>query len=1792
MASLTQLLAHDDSDLLASSSSSSSASSDSDASAGSVGGDDDLEVTSDELAQAADDSLSLSLSLSPDTGEERASGKKNDGISGLASVAAELDAMDSDDGDDDGLGDALDALSLNDTGLSGLLMSESGGGDTSTVHRMAFAVLDDDDSDDWVAGSDHAAVAHLLADSDEDEDDGLASVDALLAKAEAAAKAEAEAEAAAKAKAEAAAEAKVKAEAEAAAKAKDEAEAAAKAKAEAEAAAKAKAEAEAAAKAKAEAEAVVKAKAEAEAAVKAKAEAEAAAKAKAEAEAAAKAEAEAAAKAEAEAEAAAKAKAEAEAAAKAEAEAEAAAKAKAEAETAAKAEAEAEAAAKAKAEAEAAAKAEAEAEAAAKAKAEAQVAAKAKAEAEAAAKAKAEAEAAAKAKAEAEAAAKAEAEAEAAAKAKAEAEAAAKAKADAEAAANVKAEAEAAVKAEAEAAAKAKAEAEAAVKAEAEAEAAVKAKADAEAAAMAEAEAEAAVKAKADAEAAVKAEAEAEAAVKAKADAEAAAMAEAEAEAAVKAKADAEAAAKAEAEAEAAAEAKAEAEAAAEAKAEAEAAAKAKAEAETAAKAKAAAEAAAKAEAEAEAAAKAEAEAEAAAKAKAEAEAAAMAEAEAEAAAMVEAEAEAAAKAKAEAEAATKAKADAEAEAAAQAKAEAETSAKAEAAAAARRAEARLRAHVVAPPASTSSSARAAYASSPARSPPPAAAAAAALAPPDFASDLADLTVHLESALDDTRLDDTRLNETRLDDTRLDDTRVVLDDTREFDVPEYIDLDLDFDFADELDESAAPAASTAPTAPSAHATPSEPSQVQPLSPPAPAPRTPSPEPASSSASTAASTSSSSSASYSPDPVREASPAWNELVDPAWGEASLSSSTAPRLYDTDADDSDASTGPGPYTQRLLAHRRASRASKAAATRSNHARTVRRLQKRLLLERLATRRNNLATSTTTVSQLAARDANLHSTVSKQQALIAKHTLARLRKSGGRSSRSKKARSSRDAEPRNASFYASLLAKSVKNPSVKRGVSLAALRVWEWNELEAERDALAAVRVEQRKLSRRRRLELSLLDSLAARQPASVAAEYPDPAILVNLGLALDSLTPELEDMLSGSSPESVAAIRAMNLRIYLEWQAKLRERGSSAQNPILRSKRAAAKAAASRRARLAKARANANSRSLDFARHRSQAVAAAKAAAAAAEDERRAARARLAAAAAAAASAAAAADDAGAEFADESLDLDESLCENVPGELDPPVWEQIAARAVVIQSVWRGYAVRKVTRPLLKRIRRRTKVAREVLTSERSYVKAIKSMVELFTRPAVASVLRDKDVPATFTSIEDVLRVSSRLMAEVERVLAGGPVAIGELGDVFVRLAPALEAAYKPYVYANDESVALLSKLKKKNPLKQFLASRSAQYASALHGLDLFDLHIMPVQRIPRYELLLKDLVLLTPRDSAAYTPLRAGLAAIKAVADSLNESKRLKDNRLVTRKVLEAIEPGPHFDAEELLARGRFFVTDGGLWVRAGKKRKSATLFLFNDLLLWAMPKGLFKAGFEVQGAYKLAGARVAPTGARSDDDRGFVFAPPSGARSLNFYTASSGERDQWLALLSAAIALADLASTAGVGTAPDALIDHERARIAALEQLRRAAPPGSPALLEVDHLLHVAAEHIKRILREESEAQAARDAATSAIRSAKLTSHGLGEMDLAAVPSFSLARVQSEWVKAASCLDAVWSTWAADADAAAAAAASGSPDPMLDTKVAVEAELLGEVGAWLEALGVRLAEFVDDDTGTAAYDEI
>ncbi len=100
---------------------------------------------------------------------------------------------------------------------------------------------------------------------------------------------------------------------------------------------------------------------------------------------------------------------------------------------------------------------------------------------------------------------------------------------------------------------------------------------------------------------------------------------------------------------------------------------------------------------------------------------------------------------------------------------------------------------------------------------------------------------------------------------------------------------------------------------------------------------------------------------------------------------------------------------------------------------------------------------------------------------------------------------------------------------------------------------------------------------------------------------------------------------------------------------------------------------------------------------------------------------------------------------------------------------------------------------------------------------------------------------IVGVNEELLAGLAELLATWDPARSRVGPLFQKMSPFMRL-YNTYGNSYNEAIALMTKSKEKDDFRDFLSQ-----CRGTQPLDVEALLIQPVQRIPRYRLLLEDLL---------------------------------------------------------------------------------------------------------------------------------------------------------------------------------------------------------------------------------------------------------------------------------------------------------------------------------------------------------
>ncbi|NWI87205.1 FGD2 protein, partial [Pitta sordida] len=306
----------------------------------------------------------------------------------------------------------------------------------------------------------------------------------------------------------------------------------------------------------------------------------------------------------------------------------------------------------------------------------------------------------------------------------------------------------------------------------------------------------------------------------------------------------------------------------------------------------------------------------------------------------------------------------------------------------------------------------------------------------------------------------------------------------------------------------------------------------------------------------------------------------------------------------------------------------------------------------------------------------------------------------------------------------------------------------------------------------------------------------------------------------------------------------------------------------------------------------------------------------------------------------------------------------------------------------------------KIALELLETEQAYVNRLHLLdqifyAELMKEAKTGKVVPEEVVKMIFSNISSIYQFHAEFfLPELQKRMEDwnrNP----RIGDVIQKLAPFLKM-YGEYVKNFDKAVELITAWSEKSPPFQELIA-DIQKRKVCANLTLQHHMLEPVQRIPRYELLLKDYVRKLPPESPDRGDAEKALEMIFMVAKHSNaaiaEMERLQNLWVVYQRL--GLEDDIVDPSNELIKEGP---------IQKVSTRNNSTsekyLFLFNNMLLYCVPKVIqVGAEFQVHLRMDVDGMKV-----RELNDTQFphTFLVSGKQRTLELQARSEEEMNAWI----------------------------------------------------------------------------------------------------------------------------------------------------------------------------------------------
>jgi len=245
--------------------------------------------------------------------------------------------------------------------------------------------------------------------------------------------------------------------------------------------------------------------------------------------------------------------------------------------------------------------------------------------------------------------------------------------------------------------------------------------------------------------------------------------------------------------------------------------------------------------------------------------------------------------------------------------------------------------------------------------------------------------------------------------------------------------------------------------------------------------------------------------------------------------------------------------------------------------------------------------------------------------------------------------------------------------------------------------------------------------------------------------------------------------------------------------------------------------------------------------------------------------------------------------------------------------------------------------------ELIKTEQTYITALQSCTNVYILPLHKAInnkeikLTSQDVSILFSNIDAILKFHLLLQNDLKKSNSS------QVGEVFLKYSDFLKL-YVGYVSNYSKCIELMNKLSLENKsMTQFLIKQRTSNTDS-NGLDLMSYLIQPIQRIPRYEMLLKGLVQ-SAQDKKLILSLTSALDKIHSIALLVNERKREIENSSLILELQSRIKNRISAKNQSLLAPHRKLIRFGDVFkIKRDKKQKinkksNFVVLLFTDLII-------------------------------------------------------------------------------------------------------------------------------------------------------------------------------------------------------------------------------------------------------------
>jgi len=261
-------------------------------------------------------------------------------------------------------------------------------------------------------------------------------------------------------------------------------------------------------------------------------------------------------------------------------------------------------------------------------------------------------------------------------------------------------------------------------------------------------------------------------------------------------------------------------------------------------------------------------------------------------------------------------------------------------------------------------------------------------------------------------------------------------------------------------------------------------------------------------------------------------------------------------------------------------------------------------------------------------------------------------------------------------------------------------------------------------------------------------------------------------------------------------------------------------------------------------------------------------------------------------------------------------------------------------------------------------------------------------------ALFASIEVIHNLNDAFYKELLVIIK--PAHDVLIGGIFLRFMETLKL-YSDYINNYELCISAFSLCIKNKKFKSFLDSCVKK--PVVQGLDMMAYMIMPVQRVPRYELLLHEIAKHTPDVHPDFKGINLCVTELKKLIELFDKRSNKAEAQT---KIINIQNNLIDYHGETLISPNRVFLMEGLFYEKRRSGPKYCFMFLFNDILLQTVQK---KYEYKFKRIIPLHETRVTAIPNAPFENYTYSFKLSSSFGDQIFYASKSEEIEKWSAAI-------------------------------------------------------------------------------------------------------------------------------------------------------------------------------------------